>query len=368
MGARLNAPFGGPPYVWRMSNVTARVFALALAASAITASSMASAQDPAPPKTPTKTDDAVVQTAVTPKVAPDADCALEHYLGVSYEDAIAIEEVVCSEARAKNKTTAKLRVRVSKLGGQIIVRLTSPNSSMDRQIIVSNVEEVVVAAPRLIDASLEARTVAETENVDNIVGGEVRNAKAKKSRVNANLGVIGTGTTSADPSAGLMMAITAGDARWSFVTDVRLTGDALEDTVGIAGQVASLGIWKPKKDAPSSFGSLAGGVRHHLNGGSTAIYVGMGIGLDHVSIRRNDQQRTELKNTGLGSYAEIGLDVLRTNTVGGTVAFRFDAPFFAVQGERAATVMTDPPRTGPQATQHLSAWTPMGTVAFAMRF
>jgi len=150
--------------------------------------------------------------------------------------------------------------------------------------------------------------------------------------------MVGGGTAGAEPSAGGMLSIAAGSAQWSFVTSLRLTGDAFK-TVGLYPlTIASFGLWKPTRDAPSSLGSLDAGVRHHFLDGDTSPFIGTGLGLMHTAIGTDGK-------TGLGAFAEAGLDVLRTRSAGGAFLVRFDAPAYELMGQ----------------------WRPFGSLAFAMR-
>lgn len=280
--------------------------------------------------------------------AAASTCSLDLAIGVDETDALAVQEVVCSEARNR-RDGAAYRVRVSKLGAQYVLQLSSDRGP-ERRLVLSSLEEVPTAAPRLVESASSGVSVGETRDTDNVVGGETREAKSATSRVNVFLGMVGGGTLGAEPGAGGMLGVAAGSSRWSFLMDLRLTGDAFKSVGMFPLQVAALGLWKPTLDAPSSFGSLSAGMRHHFFSSDTSPFFGMGLGLMHSGIRTvmDTETGTELRATkanGLGMWAEAGLDVLRTSKIGGAFLVRFDAPAYELAGR----------------------WRPYGTLAFAMR-
>ncbi len=306
----------------------------------------------------------VSRTALAENPNGDPTCALEHHVGIGDEDARAVEEVVCSEATSR-KEPLRYRVRVSKLGHQLVVRLATEHggrTTSDRQLVLSGIDEVPVAAPRLVDAAIADKPVAETRTVDNVVGGEVRTKKSQPARVNGYLGMTGAGTFVADATAGVYVGLSGGNARWSFVGDARLTGNMLASTVELPLAILSLGK-APDLSSNSSFGSLSGGVRHHFSESDTALFTGMGIGLDHVGFRESTGR--ELANTGLGVHGELGLDILRASTVGGVVFLRMDAPAFTPRETKPAPRIPSQPA---QPTSERVAWMPIASLGVSMRF
>ncbi len=302
--------------------------------------------------------------AAVPSVAHAAEapaCSLESSVGLTADDASAVEDVVCAEALARKAPGVSFRVRITKLGGQYVLRIVTDRGT-DRKLVLSGLEEVPVAAPRVVDAVLDERTVAETRDVDNVVGGETRAPKKQPAHVSALFGITGAGSLAANPTAGIYFGIAAGNARWSFITDLRLTGDALMGPLGLPLAIATLGLVSPKKlDAPSSLGSLSAGVRHHLSAGETAPFLGGGIGLDHLAIRTGGGEGgSHPKNPGLGAHVEAGVDLLRTSTVGGSFLFRVDAPMFTLDA------VTEKQADGFRHSTR--QWLPFASVVFSMRF
>jgi hypothetical protein len=268
------------------------VLTYALAASLLFVSSSALAADPMAPAEP----------APDP-VPPPADCALDLHAGVEMEDVTAIALVVCAEVRQKLPAGPLYRVRVARLGSKIVLSLATLGQP-ERQLVLSSLDEVPVAAPRLVDAMRAGTPPAETTTVTNVVGGETRTHKKKSGEIHAWLGMVGAtvpGPTVAT-GAGVSAGLSVGSDRWSFVGDLRGTG----------GDVKLV--------------ALSGGVRHHFGSSDTTPFATMGIALASVDAERKNT--SDLDGGGLVVFGELGLDVLRTSQFGGAIVFRADVPAF----------------------------------------
>ena len=263
-----------------------------LAASLLCVASSALAAEPMAPAEP----------APEP-VPPPADCALDLHAGVEMEDVTAIALVVCAEVRQQLPVGPLYRVRVARLGSKFVLSLTTLGQP-ERQLVLSSLDEVPVAAPRLVESIRTGTVPLETATVTNVVGGEARTHKKKSGEIHAWLGMIGAsvpGPTIAT-GAGVNAALSVGSAQWSFVGDLRGTG----------GDVKLV--------------ALSGGVRHHFGSSDTTPFATMGIGLASVDAER--QNKSDLDGGGLVVFGELGLDLLRTSQFGGAIVFRADVPAF----------------------------------------
>jgi hypothetical protein len=236
--------------------------------------------------------------------ADDKPCALELHAGVPDDDAQAIEDIVCEEVHAKLEGRGVHRVRVAKLGGKVVLTLveTQPNGPRtEKQLVLSGIEEVPVAAPRLADAIAETKVIEETQNVTNIVGTEARPYKKKTSEVHALLEMVGLAAIGpkSGSGAGVQLGIAAGSESWAFLGELRLAGGATDHV------------------------ALTGGTRHFFSTSDTSPFAGMGMGIETMNVDRNT-------GGGLAFYLEAGVDVLRTRQFGGLVGVRFDVPTFAI--------------------------------------
>lgn len=236
-------------------------------------------------------------------VRPPADCALDLHAGVEMEDVTAIALVVCSEVRQKLPAGPLYRVRVARLGSKIVLSLSTLGQP-ERQLVLSSLDEVPVAAPRLVESLSAGSPPSDTTTVTNVVGGEARTHKKKSGEIHAWLGMVGAtvlGPTVAT-GAGVSAGLSVGSDRWSFVGDLRGTG----------GDVKLV--------------ALSGGVRHHFGSSDTTPFVTMGIALASVDAER--KSASDLDGGGLVVFGELGLDVLRTSQFGGAIVLRADVPAF----------------------------------------
>lgn len=270
-------------------------------------------------------------------------CAVTRQVGMTDDDVAAIQEIVCAEARAL-APDGDIHVTVVRLGGKIVISLSA--AGLDQQIIVSDLEEVPVAAKRLVTATAERVTVEATQDVTNVVGGETRPQKRKPGEVHAWLGANGVaflgGGDAARSGGGASLGVSAGNERWSFLADMRYAG----------GAVGS--------------GAISGGIRHHFGTGDVSAFVGGGIA--YLGIESGTSW-----DSGLALYPEVGIDMLRTSKVGGALLFRVEMPTFEVQPptDRPRVVSAYspyPPPAAPPAAPASSSYTPILMLGVAMRF
>lgn len=291
--------------------------------------------------------------------APPSPCVVEPRAGITQEDADAIEEVVCAEIRNKAGDRGPFRVRVARLGGKVV--LTLIGNGTEKQLVLSGLDEVPVAAPRLVDAIIDRKSVTETQTVTNVVGIEARTPKKKVSSFHVELGTLAAATLVGDAGAGMHMTITAGSDRLSFVSDLRLAGYAFGAPASVALTVFTLGGVTPEPDEDGfSYASLSGGLRYHFSSLENAFFVGGGIGYDHL--KADDHA---LSNGGPAAYGEVGIDFLRTNAIGGIIAAHLDAPAFAV---KTADALESNPSGYGTHYRRSSNWTPIASLNLSFRF
>lgn len=281
-------------------------------------------------------------------------CAASRAVGLSESDVTAIEDVVCAAARERAEPGVGYWIRLARLGDRIVLTLIADREGAapeETQLVLANVDEVAVAAPRLVEALAEKKHVVETQTVDNVVAAEARAPKKKAAEMHAMMGVVGIGVPGGSSQGGAHFAFLVGSSAVSFVFDLRLAGDAAGDVA----RRSTLGIVDVGRDAKLGLYSAASGVRHHFTNTDTSPFVGVGLALDSISMFTDHTQ----ENTGLAGTAEAGLDFLRASTFGGSVAVRLDLPAFALRGTRRQTDRTL------LATQ---TWVPVVGASFSMRF
>lgn len=296
----------------------------------------------------------------------DETCAVEKFVGVTKEDAEAIEDIVCTEINEQAPYSGTHRIRVTKLGSKVVLTLLSDRNGarIEKQLILSGLDEVPVAAPRLVEALVEKKPVAETQTVTNIVGQEARVPKKKASEIHAWMGMVAVAAPGGGTGGGAHLGFSAGSDQWSFVGDLRLAGQSFAEPAAVAVTIFSLGLLRPEPEGKFAYVSLSGGVRHHLMTTDTSPFLGAGVALDYVGYDPDGDYRKS-KNTGVAGYGELGLDVLRTHVAGGAIAFRFDAPAFSL--EKTTQVGTFSATESPRI-QKSSVWMPVVGASFSLRF
>lgn len=296
----------------------------------------------------------------------DDTCAVEKFVGITKEDADAVEEIVCTEINEQAPYSGTHRIRVTKLGSKVVLTLVSNREGgrVEKQLILSGLDEVPVAAPRLVEALIEKKPVAETQTVTNIVGQETRVPKKKASEVHAWMGMVAVAAPGGGTGGGAHLGFSAGSDRWSFVGDLRLAGQSFAEPAAVAVTIFSLGLLQPEPEGKFSYVSLSGGVRHHLLATDTSPFLGFGVALDYIGYDPEGSYG-KTKNTGVAGYGEIGLDLMRTHIVGGAIAIRFDAPAFSLEKETQVGTWsaTESPRI-----QRSSVWMPVVGASFSLRF
>ncbi|MBX3226193.1 MAG: hypothetical protein KIT84_28530 [Labilithrix sp.] len=267
-------------------------------------------------------------------------CVVEARPGVEDADRDAVEEVLCPKLREAAPGSV-VRVRVGKLGSKLIVTVLSDGGRgpSEHQVILQNIDELPVATPRLAEAVEEKKPLAETLQVTNVLGEETRVPKKKPSEMHAwlSLGGVVLPPIGVGPVGGF--ALSGGNDRWSFVGEAR---------VGAVGSIDT---------RTNILLGFSGGVRHHFTANDIAPFVGIGasgifVGAtqSHVVVVENGAMRRG-GVYGLAAGAELGIDLLRTSTVGGAFVLRGDFAAFDVS-EHGGSV----------------AWSPIFTAALAMRF
>lgn len=296
-------------------------------------------------------------------------CGVSRREGFSDADVSAVEQIVCGVIKEKGHP-GRYRIHLGKLGAKVIVTLVERDAgaNAERQVVLSDLGELTVAAPRLVEANHDHKPVADTVDVTNVVGEETRVPKKKPSTVHAWLGLLGAGGAGGT-GAGVSFAISAGSERWSFVGDFRVAGEAFNKPAIIAGEILTLGGLDAKGESDFSYASLAGGVRYHLLLTDVSPFVGAGLGVDYVSrdgVSSSLAYRSYLYEppggtSGLAGYGELGLDLLRTHLVGGAVTIRADLPAFEVRETKP-----DPS----DANRYLvrKTYAPILSAGFAFRF
>jgi hypothetical protein len=265
-------------------------------------------------------------------------CALAAAAGIDPIDAQTAADLVCSEVAATNPPPkAHYNVRLARLERKVVISLDADTRSS--RLVLSGLDEVPTAAPRLVASLAEMKPVAETENVDNLIAEETRKPKRKPGDVHAWLGVGAVGFLGANSQmrGGAELGMSFGNATTSFVLDARLAGESFMAPVGAAAAVFTLSrdVDENRKKVPGAVGMGSVGIRQHTSKADIAPFGGVGLGIAYLSAETDKGPRAS--GTGVVPYLEAGLDVLRTSMVGGIIGARLDIPLFSLTNETAPT-------------------------------
>lgn len=250
-------------------------------------------------------------------VAPTADdaivieagnvaCHVTEHGGIDADDARTATDLLCGALAERGAPAARYDVRFGRLDGDVVVTATRPGTKTSRRIILGSLREMPVAAPRLAQSIVADETVSQTQASDNVVSPETRRPYMKNGTSGAYLGLIGATTS------------TGGGASGGFELGV----DYRLKRLGIGGHARAGGIGSG--DAKLSFASLDVGASIQPWDSDAAPFLGSGIVLGYYDADR----RT---GSGLGTFVELGVDMLRSSRMGLRASVRADLPFFALE-------------------------------------
>lgn len=251
-----------------------------------------------------------------PPPAPTAPCALGDHSGVDEADARTAADLVCHDLAERGARGAH-SVRFGKLGGRVLVTVRAEGGD-ERRVVLSSIDEITVASPRLAAAIAEGKPLDETQTVSNVLREEARPVVSKPGQMGFNGGLFGVapGGQGAAPSPGV---------------DLGLLYQAGRFGVGAAGRLApAVG------DGPAvlSYVVLGTGGRFYLGEGDVSPFAGAGASYASLCVkdRSDGMGGDEACGTGFGGYGELGVEALRTHRVSFAATARADVPFFALHG------------------------------------
>jgi len=256
--------------------------------------------------------------------AGEVRCTVTDRGAVPAGDARTAADLICGELLERGSPPEAYEIRFGKLDANVLVTVTRTGRPTSRRILLSGLSELPVAAPRLATALVNDKPLAETEGADNVVAADARRPTTKNGTLAAVGEIIGITHTGSDPSL---------SAGFGLGIDFRLQNIA----IGARGRAGGIGDASRKL----SFASADVGARLYPSEGATAFYGGGGLVVAHWSIAPLDGNvaRADLAGragSGLGAFAEVGVETFRNAKVGLNVSARADLPFFSLDGEYVA--------------------------------
>ena len=288
---------------------------------------------------------------VVPAVAQvdvPAVCLIGDHPGIPDSDAHTAALLVCDELRKQGISISDpvyeapasanvYRVVLRRLGEKIIVRLSQENPVgtiiTERQLTLANIEEMIPAAPRLVDALVHNKPIADTVDMETVTEQEARELRKISGESLWHVGILGTfvpGTSiGAEPGV---------EFGWSYETPAYSVGTEYRGS-GSDGDEDS--------DKFSFYAWSIGG-RYFFNKRDISPYVGGGLAIVSTSYetRLKKQERNwpsfvgegeepfgSESDTGLSTYAVVGIEVLRLTQSRLNLELRVDRPLFKLPSQ-----------------------------------
>lgn len=292
-----------------------------------------------------------------------AVCLIGDHPGILDSDAETAAMLVCDELRKQGISVGEpvyearaqanvYRVVIRRLGEKIFVRLSQENPVgtviVERQTTLANIEEMIPAAPRLVDALIHNKPIADTVDMESVVEHEARELRKISGESLWNVGIFGISL----PGAGITAKPALGFG-WSFenptyaaATEFRFRIQDEADRFEAEGDLFSFFSW-----------SIGGS--YFLNKQNISPYVGGGLALVGVEFETTtrvkkqkewfgsaeryrelwgeewewvDEHSSEGEN-GLGAYVAVGIQALRLTQSRLKFELRVDRTFFKLPRE-----------------------------------
>ena len=290
-----------------------------------------------------------VAQADTPAV-----CLIGDHPGIPDSDAQTAALLVCDELHKQGISVTDpvyeapasadvYRVVLRRLGEKIIVRLSKENPVgtiiIERQIVLANIEEMIPAAPRLVDALVHDKPIDATVDMETVLEQEARELRKISGESLWHMGIFGTFIPGTDVAAepGMEFGWSYQTPSYAVGTDFRYSGPDDDDD---ASKTIRVFAW-----------SIGG--RYFFNKRSIAPYVGGGFAVIDASYRTKVRKKEILipafldreevsryyddyeseDDSGLGVYGVVGIELLRLTQSRMNVELRIDRPFFSLPSQ-----------------------------------
>ena len=230
-------------------------------------------------------------------------CHVGEHEGFDDADARTSTDLFCGELASHHAPRGEYDVRFGKLGSRVLFSARERTNGEERRVLIQSIEEVPLAAGRLVEALAEKKTVAETQSVDNVVSSESRKPRTKSGSVGVYLGLVGMTALATAPGASAGFDLGVG-----FRTGRAMLGGTFR-AGGLGSGTHKLG-----------FVSLDFGARYYLGDGDVAPFFGGGIGISY------------LRANGFGADLKGGIEIFRSSITVASLSLRADLPFYALKG------------------------------------
>ena len=290
-----------------------------------------------------------VVPAVAQADAPAA-CLIGDHPGIPESDAQTAALLVCDELRKQGisvtdpvyeapATANAYRVVLRRLGEKIFVRLSQENPIgtiiAERQLTLANIEEMIPAAPRLVNALVHNKPIDDTVDMETVTEQEARELRKISGESLWHIGILGTFVPGTD-----IAAEPGYEWGWSYQTPAYAVGTEFRAS-GSGGDEDS--------DDFSFFAWSIGG-RYFFNKRNISPYVGGGFSIINTSYEAKEKKPErnqpsfssdpwgyddydEDSDSGLGAYGVAGIEALRLTESRLKLELRIDRPFFSLDNQ-----------------------------------
>ena len=258
--------------------------------------------------------------------APDtAVCLIGDHLGIPEADAHTAAMLVYDELRKLGISVSEpvyevsasasvYRVVMRPLGTKIFVRLSEERPvgtiNVERQMMLAGIEEMVSAAPRLVDALVYNKPIASTVDMTTVTEEEARVLRKVTGETLFNIGFFGAFIPGTDVNAAPGYRI-----GWSY--------EFPSYAVEVGGRVVS--------DEGDGFAAFSTGGLYFFNKQTISPFVGGGITAARAWTSTEDGRiDNEEFERGMGVYAIGGVQMLRQTQNRLRLEFRVDRPLFSL--------------------------------------
>ena len=211
------------------------------------------------------------------------------------------------------------RVTFRRLGEKVLVHLSQVNSLgtvvVEKQLWIANIEEMIAAAPRLVDALVHNKPIASTADLETVTEQEARELRKIDGESLWNMGIFGAFIPGADAAAE-----PGYEFGWSYETPKYAVGTEFRGSFG----------------DDYSFGSWSIGARYFFNKQNISPYIGGGLSIFGGSYNDwyyEDDYYYDYDSgddNGLGAYVVGGISMLRLTKSRLKLELRVDRPFFSL--------------------------------------
>lgn len=241
-------------------------------------------------------------------------CVAGRTSGVPDADAESAVAIVCDAlARAGGSAGGHYRVDLRPLGRSLLLTVSREEPADARSLRLASIEELPVAAPRVVEALLHGLSLEQTQRVDNLLESETRYTPLRRGTLEPTLGIVGLSTLghSAPVGAGFCVGLEYVTPRFSIPGELRWAD-------GESGG-----------DPSADMFAVSTGGRFFFSNRDVSPFVGAGLGWMRVTVHDNmryDERGFYGDAAGLALYLEGGVELLRLHRARLRASARIDLP------------------------------------------